>query len=73
MKLDAVPQAAQEQFARHSRHYGAGHILADVSDVAAALAGISIPGRARGFFRLAEEDGKTVWWRPRLTLTPQRS
>ena len=47
MKLDPVQQAAQEQFARQSRNYGAGHILADVSDVAAALAGISIPERAR--------------------------
>ena len=47
MKLDPVQQAAQEQFARQSRNYGAGHILADVSDVAAALAGISLPGRAR--------------------------
>ena len=47
MKLDPVQQAAQEQFARQSRSYGAGHILADVSDVAAALAGISLPGRAR--------------------------
>ena len=47
MKLDSVQQAAQEQFARQSRNYGAGHILADVSDVAAALAGIGLPGRAR--------------------------
>ncbi len=47
MKLDPVQQAAQEQFARQSRNYGAGHILADVSDVSAALAGISLPGRAR--------------------------
>ena len=47
MKLDPVQQAAQEQFARQSQKYGAGHILADVSDVAAALAGISLPGRAR--------------------------
>ncbi len=47
MKLDAVQKAAQEQFARQSRNYGAGHILADVADVAAALAGISLPGRAR--------------------------
>ena len=47
MKLDAVQQAAQEQFARQSRNYGAGHILADVSDVSAALARVSIPERAR--------------------------
>jgi ubiquinone/menaquinone biosynthesis C-methylase UbiE len=43
MKLDAVQQAAQEQFARQSRSYGRSHILADVSDVAAALEKISLP------------------------------
>jgi ubiquinone/menaquinone biosynthesis C-methylase UbiE len=47
MKLDAVQQAAQEQFARQSRNYGAGHILADIADVAAALEKISLPERAR--------------------------
>ena len=47
MKLDPVQQAAQEQFARQSRNYGASHILADVSDVAAALARISLPEGAR--------------------------
>ena len=47
MKLDAVQQAAQEQFARQSRNYGRSHILADVSDVAAALAKIALPARAR--------------------------
>ena len=47
MKLDSVQQAAQEQFARQSRNYGANHILADVSDVAAALAHVTIPERAR--------------------------
>jgi ubiquinone/menaquinone biosynthesis C-methylase UbiE len=47
MKLDAVQQAAQEQFARQSRNYGAKHILADVSDVIAALQKIPLPARAR--------------------------
>lgn len=47
MKLDAVQQAAQEQFARQSRNYGRSHILADVSDVAAALEKITLPPRAR--------------------------
>ena len=46
MKLDAVQQAAQEQFARQSRNYGARHILADVSDVIAALGKITLPERA---------------------------
>lgn len=43
MELDAVQQAAQEQFARQSRNYGANHILAEVSDVAAAAAQMSLP------------------------------
>jgi ubiquinone/menaquinone biosynthesis C-methylase UbiE len=47
MKLDSVQQAAQEQFARQSRNYGAGHILADIADVAAALEKIGLPERAR--------------------------
>jgi len=47
MKLDAVQQAAQEQFARQSRNYGRSHILADVSDVVAALEKIALPPRAQ--------------------------
>ncbi|HSI12608.1 MAG TPA: class I SAM-dependent methyltransferase [Chthoniobacter sp.] len=46
MKLDAVQQAAQEQFARQSRNYGRSHILADVSDVVSALEKISLPSAA---------------------------
>jgi ubiquinone/menaquinone biosynthesis C-methylase UbiE len=46
-QLDAVQRAAQEQFARQSARYGRTHILADVSDVAAALARITLPSRAR--------------------------
>ncbi len=30
------------------------------------------PASARAAFRLAEEDGKTVWWWPRLTLVARR-
>lgn len=41
--LDAVQQAAQEQFSRQSHRYGKGHILEDVSDVAAALREITLP------------------------------
>ena len=37
MKLDAVQQAAQEQFARRSHRYGRGHILENVEDVRAAI------------------------------------
>lgn len=47
MPLDEIQQAAQEQFARQSTNYGAGHILADVSDVQAALEKISLPARAQ--------------------------
>lgn len=47
MKLDPVQQAAQEQFGRQSRNYGRSHILADVSDVAAALERISLSARAQ--------------------------
>ena len=46
MELDLVQQASQEQFARQSRNYGASHILADVSDVAAALQKIELPENA---------------------------
>ncbi len=46
MKLDAVQQAAQEQFARQSRNYGRSHILADVSDVVSAVAKITLPQTA---------------------------
>lgn len=45
--LDDIQRAAQEQFARQSQRYGAKHILADTSDVAAALERISLPSRAR--------------------------
>ncbi len=47
MPLDEIQQAAQEQFARQSKRYGSGHILADVSDVSAALTKIELPARAR--------------------------
>lgn len=41
--LDAGQAAAAEQFNRQSARYGKSHILADTSDVAAALAGVSCP------------------------------
>jgi hypothetical protein len=31
------------------------------------------PASARATFRLNEEDGKTVWWWPRLTLIARRN
>lgn len=33
---------------------------------------VSIPESARKLFRLAEEDGKIVWWWPRLTLIARK-
>jgi hypothetical protein len=31
------------------------------------------PASARAAYRLAEEDGKTIWWWPRLTLIARRA
>ncbi|MDQ3621563.1 MAG: class I SAM-dependent methyltransferase [Verrucomicrobiota bacterium] len=45
--LDIVQRAAQEQFAKQSQRYGAGHILADVSDVVAALEGVPLLAPSR--------------------------
>lgn len=45
--LNEIQRAASEQFARQSHRYGKGHILADVSDVDAALAGVPLNGRRR--------------------------
>src|SRR4030088_1846855 len=59
MQLDAIQQAAQEQFARQSRNYGRSHILADVSDVIAALAKMEVPERARAL-DVAPGAGDTV-------------
>lgn len=48
MELDDTQRASQEQFGKQSSCYGKGHILADVSDVAAAmeLTGLSSSGSA---------------------------
>jgi hypothetical protein len=43
-QLDSIQRSAQEQFDRQSERYGRGHILADTSDVAAALA--HVPSQA---------------------------
>src|SRR6186713_724395 len=45
--LDAAQAAAAAQFDRQSDRYGKSHILADTSDVAAALAAISVPADGR--------------------------
>jgi ubiquinone/menaquinone biosynthesis C-methylase UbiE len=46
-ELNAVQEAARDQFARQSHRYAKGHILQDVSDVAAAVAQINLPARAQ--------------------------
>ena len=68
-QLDPILRAAQEQFARQSERYGRGHILENIADMEAARA----PDSARKLFRLAEEDGKIVWWWQRLTLVTVKS
>ena len=46
-QLDEIQQSARDQFARQSQRYGKSHILADVTDVDAALRHIPLPARAR--------------------------
>jgi ubiquinone/menaquinone biosynthesis C-methylase UbiE len=45
--LDEVQRAARDQFAKQSHRYGQGHILADVSDVRAAIEPLNLPAGAR--------------------------
>ena len=97
--LNSIQRASRAQFDRQAACYGSGHILRDVSDVAAALDGIEtaqlspaldvatgaghtaayLAGRGIAVTAadisegmLAEEDGKIVWWWPRLTPLAQR-
>jgi ubiquinone/menaquinone biosynthesis C-methylase UbiE len=44
--LDAIQQAAQDQFARQSHRYGSGHILARVEDVRQAVEPLRLPSGA---------------------------
>lgn len=61
MSLDRTQLASREQFDRQSRNYGSSHILADVSDVVAALedVGFSPGGRA---LDVATGGGHTAVW-----------
>ncbi len=45
--LNSVQQASRDQFEKQSARYGKSHILADTTDIAAALEGISLPAGAR--------------------------
>lgn len=46
MELDQTQSAAADQFGKQSHRYGKGHILADVSDVIAALQDVGLPENA---------------------------
>ncbi len=59
MQLDSIKQAAQEQFARQSRAR-VRELIAHASE------------NVRATYRLANEQGRTIWWWPRLTLIAQR-
>jgi ubiquinone/menaquinone biosynthesis C-methylase UbiE len=47
MKLDEVQRAAQEQFARQSKHYGKGHVLENIDDVREAVEQMQLPAHAK--------------------------
>jgi len=47
MNLNDIQRAAQEQFAKQSHRYGAGHILENVDDVRAAAEKIQLPVKAK--------------------------
>lgn len=61
MSLDSRQLASQEQFDRQSRNYGPSHILADVSDIAAALDGVVVPTSGRAL-DVATGGGHTAVW-----------
>ena len=61
MSLDHIQQASREQFDRQSRNYGKSHILADVSDLAAALEGVARPPDGRAL-DVATGGGHTAVW-----------
>ncbi len=86
MALDAIQQAAREQFGRQSHQYGPGHVLENLEDVRAALPHLHLrrgagvldlvaraPASVRRLFRLGEEEGRVVWWWRRLTLVAERT
>lgn len=61
MSLDQRQQASREQFDRQSRNYGKSHILADVSDLTAALEGVTRPPAGRAL-DVATGGGHTAVW-----------
>lgn len=61
MTLDPNQQASREQFDRQSRNYGKSHILADTSDLDAALAGLALPAPGPAL-DVATGGGHTAVW-----------
>jgi ubiquinone/menaquinone biosynthesis C-methylase UbiE len=61
MSLDQRQLASREQFDRQSRNYGASHILANVSDIVAALDGIAVNNSGRAL-DVATGGGHTAAW-----------
>ncbi len=63
MSLDAAQEASREQFDRQSDRYGKSHVLADVSDLDAAVAGTDFPiGRGTRALDVATGGGHTALW-----------
>jgi ubiquinone/menaquinone biosynthesis C-methylase UbiE len=60
-RLDETQAAAAAQFDRQSDRYGKSHILADTSDVAAALGGIAVPANGAAL-DVATGGGHTALW-----------
>jgi len=61
MPLDKNQIASRDQFERQSRNYGKSHILADVSDLAAAIEGLVLP-RGGMALDIATGGGHTAVW-----------
>lgn len=59
--LDAAQAAAAAQFNRQSDRYGRSHILADTSDVSAALSDLPVPMNGRAL-DVATGGGHTALW-----------
>lgn len=61
MNLDATQRAAQAQFDRQSDRYGRTHVLADVSDLDATVAGLELPAGGAAL-DVATGGGHTALW-----------
>ncbi|MGH8048479.1 MAG: class I SAM-dependent methyltransferase, partial [Chthoniobacterales bacterium] len=72
MNLDDSQRAVQAQFDRQSARYGRSHLLADVSDLDAAVKGIDLPAGGMAL-DVATGGGHTALWLARrgyhVTLT----